>query len=157
VEKRPRKAEPPRLENRLQCTTGKMRTQPVLKQVDDAGTGERRFDRKVGCPTYLHDELARRIDLHHLAVAFELPRRHRTASEAPAHALVAEQVAWVLGSAVTIEIGGRCDSREALDARPDRHRDHVLFQALVIADAGVTSGRKNIDKVLVRDDLKLDL
>jgi aryl-alcohol dehydrogenase-like predicted oxidoreductase len=49
-----------------------MRAQPVLKKVQDAGPGNCRFDRKIGCRTNLDDERAGRIDPHHVAVALEL-------------------------------------------------------------------------------------
>jgi hypothetical protein len=61
------------------------------------------------------------------------------------------------GSAAAIEIGGRCGRREALDSRPDRHRDHVLFQPFVVADARVASGRKNVDEIIVGDHLQTDI
>src|ERR1700685_3456749 len=118
-----------------------MRTQPVLKKVQDAGTGNGCFDRKIGCRTYLDEERTGRIDLHHLPVALELPRRHCTTGEAAAQAGMAQQVARVLRPAVTFEIRGSCGSREALYARPDRNRNHVFFQPLAVADARVTGGR----------------
>src|SRR6266702_4579311 len=126
-----------------------MRAQPILKKGDDAGTADCRLDRKIGCRTDLHEERAGRIDPNHLAVTLELPRRHRAAGEAPAQAGMTEQVAWVLRATVTIEVGWRCGSREALDARPDRHRDHVFFQPFVVADARVTPSRKNIDAAVL--------
>ena len=46
-------------------------------------------------PPALHEQRPGRIDPHHLAVALELPRRHRAAGEAAAQAGVAEQVARV--------------------------------------------------------------
>src|SRR6266404_8390824 len=57
-----------------------------------------------------------------------------------------EQVARVLGPAVTIEIGRSGGGGEALDTRSDRHRDHVLFQTFVVADAGIAAGRQNVDE-----------
>ena len=86
VEKRPREALPPRFEDGLQRAAVEMRTQPVLKKVHDAGTGNCCFDRKIGCRTDLDEQRAGRIDPHHLAVALELPRRHRAAGEAAAQA-----------------------------------------------------------------------
>ncbi len=72
-----------------------------------------------------------RIDPHHLAVALELPRRGIAPLEKrPQQAGVVEQLARVLRPAMAIEIGGRGGGGEALDARPDRHRDHVLLQPL---------------------------
>ena len=47
------------------------------------------------------------IDLHDLAVALELPGRHRAAGELAAQAGEVEQVARMLGPAVRVEIGGR--------------------------------------------------
>ncbi len=56
-----------------------------------------------------------------------------------------------------IEVGGGCGRGEALNARPDRHRDHVLLQALVVANAGVTPGRQQIDEAIVSDYFQPDL
>ena len=59
--------------------------------------------------------------------------------------------------AVTIEIGGRGGGGEALHARPDRHRDHVLFQPFFVADAGVASGCQHVDKAFFGDHLQPDV
>ncbi len=42
-------------------------------------------------------------------------------------------------------------------ARADRHRDHVLFQPLVIADAGIAACGNNIDEILLGDDFEADI
>ena len=47
---------------------------------------------------------------------------------------VIEKLTRVLGPTSSIEIGGSGSGREALDARPDRHRDHVLLQPLLVAN-----------------------
>jgi hypothetical protein len=67
---------------------------------------------------------------------------------------MSEQVARTLGPAATIEIGGRCGSREALDPRPDWDRNHVLFQPFVVANACVASGGEHIDKAVLGDHLE---
>jgi len=133
------------------------RNAPLTARAYYDATLDRRFDRKIGCCTDLHEERAGRIHPHHLAVALELPRRHCPAGEAAAQACVAEQVARVLGSAVALQIGGRSGRREALDARPDRHGDHVFLQPFVVADTRVTPGRKNVDEAVVGDHLQSDL
>ena len=122
-----------------------------------ARAGQRRLDSEIGRRAGLNEQRARRVHPDHLAVALELPRRHRAAGEATAEAGVAEQVARVPRPAATIEIGGRSRGREALDARPDRHRDHVLFQPFVVADARVAPGRQHIDEAVLGDDLQADL
>ena len=94
---------------------------------------------------------------HHLAVALELPGRHRAAGEPAAQAGMVEQVARMLGSAARIEIGRRRGGGEALHARPDRHGDHVLLQPLVVADAGVAAGRQHVDEAVLDDDLQPDV
>ena len=63
----------------------------------------------------------------------------------------------MLGSAAAIEIGGRCGGREALDARSDRHGDHVLLQPLVVADAGVAAGREHVDETVLGDHFEPDV
>ena len=68
-----------------------------------------------------------------------------------------QQVAGMVGTAVRVEIGGCGGGGEALLARTDRHRDHVLFQPLVIADAGVASGRQHVDEAVLRDHLQDDV
>ena len=80
-----------------------------------------------------------------------------TLYERAAQAGVAEQLAWVLRPATSIEIDGGSGGREALHARPDRHRDHVLLQPLVVADAGVAPGRQHIDEAVLGDHLELDI
>ena len=58
--------------------------------------------------------------------------------------------------AADVEIGRRCDDGEALHARADRHRDHVLFQPLVVADARVEAGRQHIDEAVLGGHFELD-
>ena len=70
---------------------------------------------------------------------------------------MAEQLARMFRPAVAIEVGRRGGGGEALDARPDRHRDHVLLQPLVVADAGVATGREHIDEALLGDHLQPDV
>ena len=55
------------------------------------------------------------------------------------------------GTTTAIEVCGSGRSREALDARSDRYRDHVLFKPLVVADAGVAAGGQHIDEILFCD------
>src|SRR5205807_10274699 len=62
---------------RLQGTTIEIRAQPILEQVDDAAAGDCCIDSKVGCGTNTDDERTRRVHLHDLPVAFELPGGHR--------------------------------------------------------------------------------
>ena len=112
--------------------------------------------RSVAAPT-LHEQRPGRIDLHDLAVALELPGRRRAAREAAAQAGVAEQLARMLRPAVAIEIGGRGGGGEALHARADRHRDHVLLEPLVVADAGVAAGREHVDEAVLGDHLQPDV
>ncbi len=157
VEKRPWKALPPGLKNRLECTAVEMRAQPVLEKIDDAGAGECCRDCKIGGRPDLYEERSGRIDLHDLSVALKLPGRHCAAGEAAAQAGMLQQFARVMRPAVTIKIGGRCRSGEALDARPDRHRDHVFFQSLAVANSRVAPGRQDIDKAIVGDHLQFDV
>jgi hypothetical protein len=41
-------------------------------------------------------------------------------------------------------------------AWPDRHRDHVLLQPLVIPDAGIEAAREDIDEAVVRHHIDTD-
>ncbi len=81
-----------------------MRAQPILKKKNDAGTADRRVDRKIGCRTGLHEERAGRIYPHHLTLALELPGRHGTAGKSAAQARVGEQVERVLRPAVAVQL-----------------------------------------------------
>ncbi len=63
----------------------------------------------------------------------------------------------MLRAAAPVEVGRRGRGREALHARPDRHRDHVLLQPLVVADAGVAAGGQHVDEAVLRDDLQPDV
>lgn len=56
-----------------------------------------------------------------------------------------------------IEICRRCSSCEALDPGPDRHCNHVLLEALIIADAGIRPGAEQVDEAILGSDLKTDL
>ena len=99
-----------------------------------------------------------RIDPHDLAVALELPRRViAPLAKAAAQAGMAEQVARMFGPAAAIEVGRGRGGGEALDARADRHRDHVLLQPLVVADAGVAAGRQHVDEAVLGDHLQPDV
>ena len=116
------------------------------------------LDQEVGpaapdCATSVGD----RVDAHHLAVALELPWRHGAAREAAAQARVLEQVARMRGPAMRREIVRRGGGREALDARTDRHRDHVLLEPLVVADAGVAAAGEHVDETVLDDHLQPDL
>ena len=93
IQKRPGEALPPRLQDRLEGTAVEMRAQPVLKEVDDAGTGYRGLDHEIGCSTDLYEQWSHWIDSHHFAVALELPRRHRATGKPAAQAGVLEQLA----------------------------------------------------------------
>lgn len=73
VEKRPGEGQPPGIED----TALQVRTQPVLEEVDDAATGDRRVDGKVGRPSAPDDQRPCRLDLDDLVILLELPLRHR--------------------------------------------------------------------------------
>src|ERR1700677_731091 len=111
-----------------------MRTQPILKQVNDAAAGDRRIDCKIGCGAEADDERTGWLHLHDLAVAFELPGSHRAARELTTQTRVVEQLARMIGAAMPVEIGRRRRGREALLTRPDGNGNHVLLEPLVIAD-----------------------
>src|SRR5262245_24714575 len=116
-----------------------MRLQPILKQIHDAGSGNRRMDGEIGRPADGHEQRPGRINADNLAGALELPRQNRTAvAEAAAQASVVEQLARVRRPAATVEVSRSGGARKALNARTDRHRDHVLLEDLVIANSGVT-------------------
>ncbi len=70
---------------------------------------------------------------------------------------MAEQVARVLRPAMAIKVGRAGGGGKALQARSDRHRDHVLLQPLVVADACVASGGQHINEALLGDHLQPDL
>ncbi len=67
-----------------------------------------------------------------------------------------QQGARVIRAAMSIEIGWRCGSRHALDARPDGHRDHVLLEPFVVADARVAPRGEPVDEAVFRNDLQPD-
>ena len=68
-----------------------------------------------------------------------------------------EQVTRMARAAVAIKIDGRRGDGHALDTRSDRHRDHVLLQPLVVADAGIAARGEHIDEAVLRDDLQPDV
>ena len=128
-----------------------MRAKPVLEQIDDAGPGDRASDSEIDRPAGL--TTAARSDR-------PAPPRPRVRTPRPASRRSGigragrrcEQFARVLWSAVAIEIGRRAAAQNAA-ARPDRHRDHVLLQPLVVADAGVATARQHVDETLLDDHL----
>jgi hypothetical protein len=52
--------------------------------------------------------------------------------ELHAQAAMLEKIARMFGPSVGREVARRSGGREALDSRPDRHGDHVLFEPLVM-------------------------
>ena len=46
--------------------------------------------------------------------------------------------------------------RKALHARPDRDRNHVFFQPIVITNARIAPGRKNIDEAASVNDHRVE-
>lgn len=68
-----------------------------------------------------------------------------------------QQIARVRGPAVAREVGGRGRSHRVLPARADRDGDHVLLEALLVADAGVAAGSEDVDQVLLGGDLEPDV
>jgi hypothetical protein len=97
----------------------------------------------------LNDQLARRIEAHDLAVALELPERPGASGEARAQAPVLQEITRMLGGPVDRQIPGRSGSVEALDARANRHGDHVLLQALVVTDSRVAAGREHVHEAIL--------
>lgn len=61
------------------------------------------------------------------------------------------------GPAVRRQIGGRGGGGEALPARADGDRDHVLFKSFVVADAGVAAGGEQVHETVFDHDLELDV
>src|SRR5580700_7751809 len=111
--------------------------QPVLEQADDADAGDGRIDCQVGAAAHAHEEWPGGLDLHYLASPLEFPGRHRAALEAPPQARMSQQLPRMLRPTRALEVGRGCRGREALRTGSDRHRDHVLLQAFVIADPGI--------------------
>lgn len=60
-----------------------------------------------------------------------------------------EKFVWMFGPIVAVEIGWGRSSGEALHARSDWYRNHVLLQSLVITNSSVASGGKNIDEAIL--------
>src|SRR4051812_44947560 len=68
-----------------------------------------------------------------------------------------QQLAWMLRPAMLVEVGGRCAGGVALCPRADRHGDHVLLQALVIADSRIEASPQDIDEIVLRHNLHPNL
>src|SRR6185437_10213703 len=149
VEERPRKALPPRFENRLQRAAVEMRTKQVFEQMNDADAGDSATDCEIDRGAGAHEQRPRRIQLQYLAIALEVPGRRRAAGELTAQAGVSQQLTRMPGPAVRVEIGGGRGRREALHARPDRDRYHVLLEALVVANARVAANRQHVDEAVL--------
>ena len=158
VEERPGEALPPGLEHRLQRAAVEMRPQPVLEQVRRCRCRRPRRRRRGRSPP---PTLTSSGPVG--STRTTSPSRSNSQGgiaplgEAAAQAGMAEQVARMLRPAVAVEIGRGGGGGEALDARADRHRDHVLLQPLVVADAGVAAGREHVDEAVLGDDLQPDV
>src|SRR5260370_4641575 len=150
VKEGPGEALPPVFEHwheRAACEGGRKR---ILETLDHAppGNGGGYFQVDGG-----GDERSGRVDPHDLTVAFELPGDGDAARKAMADASMAQQILWVIGPAMGRQIAGRGRGRVALDSRADRHRDHVLLQPLLVADAGVEACGQHIDEAVLGADL----
>jgi hypothetical protein len=134
-----------------------VRAQPVLEQGHDAGARDRGVDEEIGGAADAHCQRPRHVDLDDFTVALELPAHHRPARKPALQTGMAEQIARVLRSSASIEIGrGRAQGKTLL-TRTDRHRNHVLLQPLAIADAGVATGREHVDETFLGDDLQANV
>ncbi len=70
--------------------------------------------------------------------------------QAAAQARMIGQFARMGRPAAPVEIGRCRGGCAALRARADRHGDHVLFEAFVVANAGIAAGREDIDEACRR-------
>src|SRR5258706_6473182 len=153
VKEGPGEALPPVFEHwheRAACEGGRKITLETLDHAQP-GNGGGYFQLDGG-----GDERSGLADPYDLTVAFELPGEGDAARKAMADAGVAEQVLRVFGPAMRCQIAGRGRRRVALDSRADRHRDHILLQPLVIADAGVEARGQHVDEAVFGGDLDGD-
>lgn len=120
IEERAGKPQPPFFHNGHQISPIEMRPQPVLENIDHAGTGNGRVDAEISASTELHNEATLRIDDDIFPAAFEFPRWKGASRKAPEKAIICEQVAWVLGSAPCGKVLRRCGEGVSLLARADR-------------------------------------
>src|SRR5580692_1257441 len=120
IEIRPRETLPPGFEDRLERAAFKVWPQPILEQGHDAGARDRNIDEQISGAAEAHRQRARHVDLDDLTIALELPVHGRPAWKAALQAGMAEQVARVLRSASSIEIGRGGAQRKALLTRTDR-------------------------------------
>jgi hypothetical protein len=97
------------------------------------------------------------VDLYDFTVALELPDHCRPARESALQTAMAEQIARVVRPSMSIEVGRGGAHGETVVARPDRHRDHVLLQPLAVANAGIATGRKEIDETLLGDHFEANV
>ena len=97
-----------------------------------------------------------RLDPHALPAALEFPIGDGAAREPVADAGMVDEVARVGGRAVGGEIGRRRRGDIMLDPGPDRNRDHVALDPLLVADAGVEAGPDHVDECVVGGDLEHD-
>ena len=95
------------------------------------------------------------VDPHHFAVALELPGRRRAWEARAGRRGRADREG--APAAACIEITGRRGRGEALDARTDRDRDHVLLEPLFVADPGIAARGQHIDETALDDDLQPDV
>jgi hypothetical protein len=78
------------------------------------------------------------------------------AVEAVSDTCVVQQFARMLRYSTGREVGRRSRRDEMLNARADRHRDHVALEAFVVADAGIKTRREDIDERVVGPDVHRD-
>src|SRR4051794_10069692 len=132
VEKRPWKRCPPIRQDGNEAAAPEVRVKPFFEQRYDPDASNRHVDRKVHRAADAHGERALWFDADEIPFTPEFPRTHeRTISEAPAQASMLEKVSRMSRRAAPGQIGWGSGNRQTLDARPDRHRDHVLLQPLI--------------------------
>ena len=136
-----RERDAPRRQNRNKSSIRPVGRRHVVRQICDAGAGERRAQREVDV---VDDQPALHGDFDFLARTLEFPRVHRAVPlRAMADAVMVPQIFRQLGYLAACEVGRRADAVH-VDFVDDAHRDHVALDALADAQAGIEAPAHDI-------------
>src|SRR5581483_10342249 len=121
--------------------------------IGDAETLQGRLDHRV---RVVVGQLPFDADAQLGPVLRELPCIMTTGRLTPLDADVPHEIFGMLGFRMLLQISRRGDGDEA-PIRPDAHRDHVLFDALSEAYAGIEPVFDNVAELGVEAELDLDV
>lgn len=133
-----------------------MWVQLVFVEVDDVDVGDGGIYDKIGCVINMDEQWVRWVYVDYFIIMFEFLWWYGVVCKLVVYVGVVEQVVWMCGVIVLIEIVGCGCCCELLCLWFDWNGDYVLFELFVIMDVCIVVGGQNVDKVFFGYDFKLD-